>query len=91
MGKRIHTWEEHEYDDCSNHYESRIYQDGDKLYRVEFSNDHPYEKFNADGVGFIRDEYQEPIEVVEKERTVVETYYEDKSGTDGQIQSSSVS
>ena len=62
-----------QHDGCSNEWESRIYQDGEKFYRVEFINGHPFEKRSERG--YIRGEYSEPVEVVKKQRVV--DYYEE--------------
>lgn len=66
--------ESSEHDSSSNCYESVIYHDGDKLYRVEFMNGHPVPKYTS-GKGYSRDDYKEPVEVLKKQR--MEDYYED--------------
>ena len=66
------------YDECGNCDVAKIYADSEgRLFMIEFCNDHPYEKWGEHG--FIRGEYDEPIEVVKKTRIV--EYYEPK-GTD---------
>lgn len=64
-----------EYDDCSNLYERRIFIKNGKLFSINFHNDHPNELW-INGKGIIRGEYAEPIQVEEKSREIIETYYE---------------
>jgi len=73
------TNEQNEWDESGNHYEMRIYAGTDgKFFAIEFSNDHPYEKWDKTrgkyGGGFVRGEYSGPREVFKKIRTV--EYYD---------------
>lgn len=62
-------------DSCGNVDTEIIYRDSTgRLFRLEFMNNHPYEKWGDKG--FIRGEYSEPVEVVKKQRMV--DYYEPK-------------
>ena len=74
-GKRVVDWEDDMNDECGNRCESRIYESDGKLYRIEFCNNHPYEKWIV-GEGYNRGDFTEPVEVIKKERTIIETYYE---------------
>jgi hypothetical protein len=76
-GTPIETWEHDSYDDNGNHYETRIYRKDGKFWRLEFSNEHPYEHYERER-GYVRGEYVGPVEVVKKTRVVTETYYESK-------------
>lgn len=64
--------EDTETDDRSNVYKSRIYRNGGKLYRLEYCNGYPCEKWGEKG--YIRGVY-EPVEVFKKEVEVIETFY----------------
>jgi hypothetical protein len=58
---------EHRYDECGNLETMEIFQDGDKLFGIEFLNGHPLSKYQTPGI------YQ-PHEVIKK--TYTATYYE---------------
>ncbi len=59
------VYEEYSYDDRGNCFKKRIYADSENRYfMIRFCNDRPYEKYGKNG--FIRGEYDEPVEVVKK-------------------------
>jgi hypothetical protein len=61
-----------EYDSCTNELEQRIWKRDDKLWAIDFCNDHPSEVWGEKG--FIRDVY-EPYEVTKETRMVEITEY----------------
>lgn len=68
----IADMESNEHDSSGNYYTAVIYRVGDKLYRVEFMNGHPVEKYIS-GKGYRTGEYKDPVEVFKKQR--MEYYY----------------
>ena len=73
---RYVTYERNDYDENGNHDEIRIYADKEgRFFQIEYINDRPYEAY-VKGKGFIRDEYDEPVEVFKKTR--IEEYYKPK-------------
>jgi hypothetical protein len=81
LNNKFVTYDDY-YDERGNHYVTRIYEDSQgKLFKIEFCNDHPYEKWGEKG--FIRGDYSEPLEVVKKTRTV--EYYEQKMQTSPKV------
>lgn len=85
-GTRVVDYEDDSYDDNGNHYVTKIYSKDGKLWRLSFSNDHPYERYER-GRGYVRGEYVDPVEVVKKTRVVTETYYESKEEEHDALQS----
>ena len=68
-----------DYDSCGNHEETRVYEGTDgKLFAISFSNYQPYERWVKNdgdgGGGFVRGEYDYPVEVFKKRR--MEEYYD---------------
>ena len=45
-----------DYDSSGNHYVTSIYKKDDKFYKIEFCNNHPYEKYIS-SKGFVCGEY----------------------------------
>lgn len=88
-GTRVVDYENDSYDDNGNHYETKIYEKDGKLWRLEFSNGHPYERYER-GIGYVRGDYTGPVEVFKKTRTVVETYYETKEDQETALQLSPI-
>jgi len=84
-GTLVVDYEDDSYDDNGNHYETKIYKKDGKLWRLSFSNGHPYEKY-VKGKGYVRGEYVAPVEVFKKTRTVVQEYYETKEEQDTALQ-----
>ena len=82
--EKLNKWiENHKYVSCAeetfdgngNLYEMRIYNDKKgKFFGVSFTNNDPNEKFGPNG--YIRGEYDEPLEMEKKTRVV--EYYEPK-------------
>lgn len=76
------------YNLSENKYgEKRIYEKGGKFYSIPFENGRPLEKFEkldhdkgrpfgCAGIKKIKNEYNEPREVVRKTRIIEEHYYE---------------
>ena len=70
---------DYHHDSCDNIEETRIYRNNGKLYKIEFMNDYPYEKWAVNDKGrgyFVRGEYSDPIEVIMKTQMVEQIYYE---------------
>lgn len=63
-----------DWDGNGNHHSVIIYEKQGKLFRIQFCNDEPDEKWGEKG--FIRGDYKEPQEVVMKKRVIEEIYYE---------------
>jgi hypothetical protein len=72
---RFVTVSEYSYDSSTNHYETKIYEGSNGgFFQIEFMNGHPFETWDSEKRGFVRNEYPYPREVVKKTR--IEEYYE---------------
>lgn len=67
--------EDYEYDDNGNENSYKIYDIEGKLYRIEFCNSSPGEKW-VRSTGFLRDVY-DPVEVKRKEEFITVSTYEE--------------
>ncbi len=62
-------------DGCGNYEVTKIYQDGEKLFAVDFFENHPAHSYTSKK-GYDYNHFPAPREVIRKTRIVEETYYE---------------